>query len=85
MVRSLLQSSSPREKENKGEHSHKASIGTFSRDCCPPIYRYLVCGFVIKTPIIMFTSTNIHRPYVCDPLGLYKSQVNNSIDLITPY
>ena len=33
----------------------------------------------------MFISTNIHRPYVCDPLGLYISLVNNSMDQITPY
>ena len=38
-----------------------------------------------KTLITMFISTNIHRPYVCDPLGPYISLVNNSIDLITPY
>ena len=33
----------------------------------------------------MSISTNIHRPYVCDPLGPYISLVNNSIDQITPY
>ena len=38
----------------------------------------------IKTLIIMFISTNIHRPYVCDPLGPYISLVNNTIDQITP-
>ena len=36
--------------------------------------------FFIKTLIIMYISTNIHKPYVCDPLGPY-----NSIDQITPY
>ena len=41
--------------------------------------------FHIKTLIIMSISTNIHRPYVCDPLGPYISLVNNSIDQITPY
>ena len=41
--------------------------------------------FFIKTLIIVSISTNIHRPYVCDPLGLYISLVNNSIDQITPY
>ena len=41
--------------------------------------------FFIKTLIIMFISTNVHKPYVCDPLGLYISLVNNSIDEITPY
>ena len=41
--------------------------------------------FFIKTLIIMSISTNIHRPYVCDPLGPYISLVDNSIDQITPY
>ena len=41
--------------------------------------------FFIKTLIIMFISTNIHRPYVCDPRGPYISLVNNSIDQITHY
>ena len=41
--------------------------------------------FFIKTLIIMFISTNVHKPYVCDPLGIYISLVNNSIDEITPY
>ena len=36
--------------------------------------------FFIKTLIIISISTNIHRPYVCDRLGLYISLVNNSID-----
>ena len=42
-------------------------------------------AFFIKTLIIMSISTNIHKPYVCDPLGPYISLVNNSIDQITPY
>ena len=33
----------------------------------------------------MSVSTNIHRPYVCDPLGPYISLLNNPIDQITPY
>ena len=33
----------------------------------------------------MFISTNIHMPYMCDPLGLYISLVNYSIDQIIPY
>ena len=41
--------------------------------------------FFIKTLITMSISTNIHKPYVCDPLGPYISLVNNSIDQITPY
>ena len=51
----------------------------------PPIYRHLVCRFFIKTFKIMSISTNIYRPYMCDPLNLYISLVNNSIDQITPY
>ena len=41
--------------------------------------------FFIKTLIIMSISTNIYRPYVCDPLGPYISLVKNSIDQITSY
>ena len=41
--------------------------------------------FFIKTLIIMSISTNIHKPYVCDPLGPYISLVNNYIDQITLY
>ena len=85
MVRSHLQSSSPREKEKNVENSHKAFIGNWSCGRSPPIYRHLVWGFFIKTLIIMSISTNIHRLYVCDPLGPYISLVNNSIDQITPY
>ena len=33
----------------------------------------------------MYISTNIIRPYMCDPLGLYILLVNKSIDLITSY
>ena len=29
-------------------------------------------------PYFMSISTNIHKPYVCDPLGPYISLVNNS-------
>ena len=32
----------------------------------------------------MSISTNILKPYVCDPLSLYISLVNNSIDQIIP-
>ena len=60
-------------------------MGTLSCGRSPPIYRHLLCRFFIKTLIIMSISTNIHRPCVCDPLGLYISLVNNSIDQITPY
>ena len=33
----------------------------------------------------MSISTNIYRPYVCDPLGQYISLVKNYINQITPY
>ena len=41
------------------------------------IYRYVVCGFFIKTLIIMSISTNIYRISVCDALGPYILLVNN--------
>ena len=85
MVGSPLQSSSPREKEKKGHNTHKAYMGTLICGRSPPIYRHLVYGFFIKTLIIMSISTNIHRSYVCDPLGPYISLVNNSIEQITLY
>ena len=50
-----------------------------------PLFIGIWYGFFNKTLIIMSISTNIHRPYVCDPLGPYISLVNNSIDQITPY
>ena len=87
MVGSPLQSSSSREKEKekKGENSHKSYMGTLSCLRSPSICKNLVCGFFIKTLIIMSISTDIHRSYVCDPLGPYISLVNNSIELIIPY
>ena len=85
VLESILKSSSPREKEKKGENSHKACIGTLSCSHSPSIYRHLVCRFFIKTFIIVSISTNIHRPYVCDPLGPYISLLNNSTAQITPY
>ena len=60
-------------------------MGALSSTRSLPIYRYLVCRFFTKTLIIMSISTNIHRPYVCKPLGLYILPVNNSIGPITPY
>ena len=60
-------------------------MSTLSFGRSPPNYRHLVCGFFIKTLVIMSISTNIYRPNVCDPLGPYISLVNNSIDQITPY
>ena len=62
-----------------------AYLITLSCDRSTPIYRRLVCKIFIKTLIIMSISTNIHRPYVCDPLGPYISLVKNSIGQITPY
>ena len=62
-----------------------ACMGTLICSRSPPTYRHLVLGFFIKTFIIMSISTNIHRPYVCDPLGPYISLINHSIDQITPY
>ena len=85
MVGSPHQSSSPREKEKKGENSHKACMDTLSCGHSPSIYRHLVCEFFIKTLIIMSISTNIHRLYVGDPLGSYISLVNNYIGPKTPY
>ena len=80
MVGSHLQSSSLREKEKKRENLHKACMGTLSYGHSSSISRHLVCRFFIKTLIIMSISTNIHRPYVCDPLGSYISLVNKFID-----
>ena len=72
-------------KRKKGENFHKTFMGTLS--CChsPFIYTNFLYKFFIKSLIIMSISTNIQRPYVCDPLGLYISIVNNSIGPITPY
>ena len=85
MIGSPLQSSSPRKKEKKGENSHKACIDSFNCGHSLPIYKHLVCGFFIKTLIKMSISTNIHRLYMCNPLGPYITLVNNSMDPITPY
>ena len=53
-------------------------MGTSICGPSPFIYKYLVTNFFYKKIlIIMFVSTNIYRPYI--------SQVNNSIDPITPY
>ena len=85
MIRSALENSSSREKEKKEDNSHKASMGTL---CCGhslPIYRYLVCDFLIKTLIIISISTNMHRLDVCVPIGSYISLVSKSIDSITYY
>ena len=55
-------------------------MNTLSCDYFPPIYKHLICGFFINTLIIVSISTNIDRPYECDPLGPY-----NFIDVITSY
>ena len=60
-------------------------MGTLICGRSPPIHRYLVHGFFIKTLIIISISTNIYRPYVYNPLGSSISLVNNSIGHITPY
>ena len=39
----------------------------------------------IKTLKIISISTNIYRPYVCDPLGPYISRVYYCIEKIIPY
>ena len=85
MVGSLLQSSSPSEKENKGENSHKACIDKLSCGRSLLIYRYLVCEVFIKTHILMSISTNIDRLNVYDLIDLYISLVNNSIGPKTSY
>ena len=85
VVRSPLQSSSSREKDKIGESFHKACMGTFSSNRSPPINRHLVCKFFMKTLIIMSISIKIYRPYVCDPLDLYISLVNNYKYPIIPY
>ena len=60
-------------------------MGTLSCDRSPPIYKYFLHRFFIKTLIIMSISTNIPRPYVCDPFGPYISLVNNYLDNIISY
>ena len=74
-----------REKDKKEENLEKAYMSTLGCGRFPPIYRYLVCGFFIRTFILMFIFTNIHRPYVYDHLGPYISLINTFIDQITPY
>ena len=64
------------------EESDKACMGTLSCGRSLLLYGHLVCVFFIKALIIIFISTNIYRLYVYDPLGLYISLVNNSIDQI---
>ena len=39
----------------------------------------------IKTLIIMSISTNIYRPYMCDPIRPYISLANNCTNPITSY
>ena len=48
MVGSPLQSSSPREKEKKGENSQNAYMGTFSCGRSPPIYKHFDAGLGAK-------------------------------------
>ena len=58
-------------------------LGHLSCGHYPLIYRYLVHEFFIKTFIIMSTSTKVYITYVCDPLALNISLINNYIDPIT--
>ena len=50
-------------------------MGNLSCGRSPLIYRHFVCEFFIKTLIIMFISTDIYRPYVCDPIGPYLTSL----------
>ena len=60
-------------------------MGSLSFGHSLPIYTHLVCIVSTKTLINMSISMNIHRPYLCEPLGSYISQVNDSKDLIISY
>ena len=60
-------------------------MGTFICSHSLPIYSHFVYRIFIKTLIIIYMFTNIHRPYMSDTLGPYISLVNNSIDLIVSY
>ena len=60
-------------------------MGTLSCGRSFPIYRHLVCKFFIKILIIISISTNIYKPYMCDPLGSYISLINKYASPITPY
>ena len=85
MVGSHIQSSTQRENDNKIYNFREACMATLSCGCSLTIDRHLVCGFFIKTLIIIFISTNISKSYACEPLGPYMSSVDNSIDPITSY
>ena len=63
--------------------SHKFRIDNFSCGYLPLIYKHWVCKLFTKMFKIMFISTKVHKPYVCDLLGLYALLVRNSLDLIT--
>ena len=80
-IGSLLQNSPPREKEKKAENFHNACIDTFSCGQSPPFKNPIF----FKKIIIMSIFTNGYITYLCDPLGLYISQVNYSIDPIIAY
>ena len=49
----------------------------------PPLLDFGNIKFSQKTLSIMSIFTDVHWPYVCDPLGLYIFLVNDSIDPIT--
>ena len=60
-------------------------MDTFSCDYFSLIYRQLVSDVFIKTHVIMFIFTNIHKSYVYNPLSPYILLVNKSIDSIISY
>ena len=76
---------SPREKEKKRDNFPKASVGTLSCGHFLLIYRNLVYELFTMTLIIIYISTNIDRPYMCDHLGPYISLVYKSVDPMIPY
>ena len=55
-------------------------MGTLNCGCLPLIYRLLVCEIFIKTCIIMYIFTNVHRPCMCKIVALYILLVTNFID-----
>ena len=61
MVRSLLQSSSPREKEKKGENSHKTRMTTLSCGRSPSIYRHFDGERDPSPPLWETSTTRVQR------------------------
>ena len=69
-------------KRRNEQFSYKVPIDTLRCNRSFLIYRDWVCEIFTKTRRITSLSINVYRPYVCDPLGLYISLVNNFIDPI---